>query len=563
MLYNLLGKQIRGRFGFPSGEIATNSDTARYLLNLIPQLGIYVGKSTTIDPKLGNREDIFIQPTKDSGWNAVGFTNPGLEATIEGFCELKETVSNDVFLMPQIGESSPDKFAHCISEFEKKDCADGYEANVSCGHAKEGGINLSDLKTVYAIFSEMRKATKKPLVAKLNASSPELVKIVRAAVEGGADAVSLINTIPGPHPEIKNKFGGYSGPPIFPVLYDIAKLIKNNFDITMLFMGGIRGASDIRKLEEIEKNCFCEIGTAFAEMDSDGIRDFFGQLELDLKNGTDLARQMTENKKALQYQPFIIKDIVELSENLRLFRFYENLNASPGQFVSLKVGDSRTDNKIDDEYSKPFSVANDKDNLELVIRKVGDATSKIFTLGKNTVVRIKGPYGKNFNLPENKTVVYVGAGCGIAPIHHAATHHKGNKLFVLGATTKKELAYIDQLHKMGNVVVSTDDGSLGYKGFVPDLLEKHLKETNPKDVYFFNCGPEIAMRKVDEIERRYASPDKIYHLVERMTSCGVGICGKSSIPNGKRACVDGPVFEAAEFTPGQYKRDETGKKVKL
>jgi len=63
MKHNLLGKEVRGRFGFPSGEITTNSDTARYLLQNIPQLGFYVGKSTTIEPTEGNPEDIFILQT--------------------------------------------------------------------------------------------------------------------------------------------------------------------------------------------------------------------------------------------------------------------------------------------------------------------------------------------------------------------------------------------------------------------------------------------------------------------------------------------------------------------
>ena len=64
-------------------------------------------------------------------------------------------------------------------------------------------------------------------------------------------------------------------------------------------------------------------------------------------------------------------------------------------------------------------------------------------------------------------------------------------------------------------------------------------------------------------EREFAPPSDIYHLVERMTSCGVGICGKCSIPNGERACVDGPLFSAESFAPAEYTRDKTGKKVSI
>ncbi len=563
-MFNLLGKPVRGRFAFPSGEIATNSDTAIWAILNIPQIGAIIGKSTTIKPTLGNREDIFIQPTKNSGCNAVGFTNPGLEETIKGFCEIKEVIkNNDVFLMPQIGESEPESFAYCISEFEKKGIADGYEGNISCGHATKGGIQLSIPQTVYETFAAMRKVTDKPLVAKINAATPNLVELVQAAIQGGATAVSFINTIPGPHPEIKNKFGGYSGKPIFPVLLKTAKLIRNHFDIRMIAMGGIEGADDIRKLEKIDKNMFYEIGTALAEMTSENIVQYFSQLKIDLKEGTNLAWEMTQKKKALQYQPFIIKEIVDLSESLKLFRFYERMDAGPGQYVSLKVGDCRTANKEDDEFSRPFSVANDKDGLELVIRKVGPATSKIFDLQENTAVRIRGPLGKRFEFPKNATIYFVGAGCGIAPVYHAATHQKGKKIFIIGAKTKSELAYLEQFEQIGEVHTSTDDGSYGYSGFLPQLLEQFLQEKKPIGTYFFNCGPEIAMKEIDRIEKNYTAPARIFHLVERMSSCNSGICGKCSIPNGKRACVDGPVFSAEEFTPGQYTRDKTGKKVPL
>ncbi len=128
-MYNLLGKDIRGRFGFPSGVITTNSDVARWMFENVPQFGFYQGKSTTIEPKVGNREDILTQPAPDSLWNAVGYTNPGLDATVESFRELRQVAPTDVFLMAQIGESSAEGFSHAVSEFEGAgDIVDGVYA---------------------------------------------------------------------------------------------------------------------------------------------------------------------------------------------------------------------------------------------------------------------------------------------------------------------------------------------------------------------------------------------------------------------------------------------------
>ena len=63
------------------------------------------------------------------------------------------------------------------------------------------------------------------------------------------------------------------------------------------------------------------------------------------------------------------------------------------------------------------------------------------------------------------------------------------------------------------------------------------------------------------MERKYAPPEDIFHIIERYTSCGVGICGKCATPSGLRSCIDGPAFCAVDFTPGIYERDLTGKKA--
>lgn len=578
-MYNLLGKQVRGRFGFPSGVIATNSDTARDMLNLILQLGFFVGKSTTIEPRLGNPEDIIVQESPGSLRNAVGYTNPGLEATIEAFKELIESVPRDIFLMPQIGESNEERFAYCASKFDKIGI-DGIEINVSCPHADKGGILIgSDPGSVYSIVEAVRKVTKKSLVVKLNAGVDDIEAIAKAAVEAGASGISAINTLGGPNPELSNKFGGLSGAQLFPTTYETIKRIRKAVNVPIIAMGGIRSATDIRKLQEIDPDLFYAIGTALMGLDSDGIAVYFDELPLDLRNGTNHAEAVLLNKMLMEYKPFVVKEVQELSATLRLIRFYENIDAGPGQFVFLKVGD---------HHSKPFSVANDQDGLELVVRKitkdpinrpyydsderVGETTKKIFGLKPNNVVRIRGPYGKRFFLPDDETVVYVGAGCGIAPIHHAASHHKGPKIFVIGAKTREEFVYLKELESMGLVKLASEginDGSkVDYSGTVTDLLSRFLEEKTQYDSrfmnhVFFNCGPEVVLKKAGEIEIGYTHPSKIYHLVERMTSCGTGICGKCSIPFGPRICVDGPVFTATEFEPGLYTRDKTGKKVKL
>ncbi len=555
-MYNLLGKEIRGRFGFPSGVITTNSDVARYMFEHVPQFGFYQGKSTTIEPRAGNREDIIAQPTPDSLWNAVGYTNPGLESTVESFRELRDATPSDVFLMAQIGESTGEKFAHSVAEFERAgDIADGYEINVSCPHADKGGILIgSDPDSVRSITADTRRATKKPLIVKLNAGVRGLEEIAVAAVEGGADALSAINTLGGPSPELSNTFGGLSGAAIFPATLDAVTRLRRVVSVPFIVMGGIRGAGDIRRLEEIDPSFFYAIGTALGGLDSEEIREYFHILDRDLAEGTDVATGMTLNRMLMEYHPFVVSAVDEYGDTVRVIKFHERLEADVGigQFVFLKV--SHTD-------SKPFSVAANEDGLELLVRNVGPMTSKACELKVNDVVRVRGPYGAAFSLPEDRPVYFVGAGVGIAPVNFAAQNHRGPKRVFLGAVTADELVYHKELEEIGEVMVSTDDGSAGHHGLISELVEKVLADDKPRNPVFMNCGPELAMKALDEMERKYAPPIDIYHVIERYTSCAVGICGKCATPSGERACIDGPVFSAADFTPGLYHRDKTGKKV--
>jgi dihydroorotate dehydrogenase (NAD+) catalytic subunit len=555
-MYNLLGKEIRNRFGFPSGVITTNSDVARWMFEHVPQFGFYQGKSTTIEPREGNREDILAQPSPDSLWNAVGYTNPGLEATIEGFRELREATPSNVFLMAQIGESTEERFAHCVAEFEAAgDIADGYEVNVSCPHADKGGILIgSDADSVRSITAATRRATQKPVIVKLNAAVGSIEEIAVAAAEGGADALSAINTIGGPNPELSNQFGGLSGAAVFPVTVDAITRIRRVVSLPIIAMGGIRGAGDIRALEAIDPSLFYAIGTALGGLTSEEIREYFEVLERDLAEGTDEATGLTMNRMLMDYHPFVVSEIDEYGEGVRVIKFKERLEADVGvgQFVFFKV--SNTD-------SKPFSVAANVDGLEMLVRDVGPMTHRACQLKVNDVVRVRGPYGHAFSLPEDRPVVLVGAGVGIAPVHHAAQIHRGPMRVFIGARTAQELCYWDSFKQLGKVSVSTDDGSAGHHGYISELVEKALAEEELESPVFLNCGPELAMKALDAVERKYAPPEDIFHVVERYTSCGIGICGKCSLPSGERTCVDGPVHSAAVFTPGVSHRDLTGKKV--
>lgn len=556
--FEFLGRALRGRFGFPSGVVATNADVARWMLTHVDSLGFYVGKSTTIEGTAGYPEDILTQPTPDSLWNAVGYANPGLEATLETFRSLRAAVPADVFLMPQIGESTAERFAHCTAAFDALGPAvDGIELNLSCPHADKAGILIgSDTSSVAEIVGAARGATGKPLVVKINAGVPDVLSIARAAVEAGADALSLVNTLGGPNPELSNGYGGLSGRPLFAVLLDTLDRLKRALEVPVIAMGGVRSAADVRRIDAIAPGAPIAVGSTLAELDSAGIVEYFDSLERDLAAGTDDASRIVARKEAVEYRPFVLRSKEMLGPDLALLSFHQPMHARPGQFVFVKTAA---------DESKPYSVAsNQGGGLELLVRGVGPASRALAAVQPGSVLRIRGPYGRAFTLPRKAPVVFVGAGCGIAPILRAAQSHVGPRRFALGTRSVSETAFLDRLEALGPVVLATDDGSSGLQGVALDALDRLLTEAPPEPgTVFYNCGPEIVLSQVDERERQIAPPERIFHVVERITACGIGICGKCATPEGLRVCVDGPVFSAEQFRPMQYSRDKTGAVVEL
>ena len=142
---------------------------------------------------------------------------------------------------------------------------DMLEINISCPNVKEGGIAFGqDPKAVEAITKEMKKYAKQPVIMKLSPNVTDITEMARAAEAGGADALSLINTITGMKIDINrrkfvlaNKTGGMSGPAIHPVavrmVYQTAQAVK----IPIIGMGGIMNAADAIEMILAGDSCIC------------------------------------------------------------------------------------------------------------------------------------------------------------------------------------------------------------------------------------------------------------------------------------------------------------------
>lgn len=181
--------------------------------------------------------------------NAIGLQNPGIDLFVER--DIPFLKKYDTRIIVNVCGKTPEEYLEVVERLASED-VDLLEINISCPNVKAGGIAFGqDPKLVEKITSQIKEKAKQPVIMKLSPNVTDIAQMAQAAVAGGADAVSLINTLTGMKIDINrrtfalaNKTGGMSGPAVKPVavrmVYQVAQAVK----IPILGMGGIRTAED-------------------------------------------------------------------------------------------------------------------------------------------------------------------------------------------------------------------------------------------------------------------------------------------------------------------------------
>jgi dihydroorotate dehydrogenase (NAD+) catalytic subunit len=217
-------------------------------------LGGFITKSITLKPRKGNPIPRIVET--DAGMlNAIGLANVGLEKFIEEKLPIIEKLTVPVFA--NVAGETIDEYVTVIERLSRENAIAGFELNISCPNVAKGGISFgTDPNQVTEITSAVKKAVgEKMLMVKLSPAVTDISVIARAAVDAGADALSLVNTftamvvdIETRRPILANKTGGLSGPAIKPIAVYLVNKVYNQVardrGIPILGMGGIRTASD-------------------------------------------------------------------------------------------------------------------------------------------------------------------------------------------------------------------------------------------------------------------------------------------------------------------------------
>ncbi len=237
--------------------------------------------------------------------------------------------------------------------------------------------------------------------------------------------------------------------------------------------------------------------------------------------------------------------------------------SQPGQFVMFRV--QKAEQPL---LRRPFGIFRTgfmpadceamppKEFVELIYKVVGSGTEIMQRLHQGDQVELLGPLGKGFDLgdPEEEKIL-VGGGIGLVPLYMLAEKlvETSKVRLLMGGRTRDDIITVTEFERLGvETYVSTEDGSLGERGLVTQVLEQKLAEPQKKSVYA--CGPMPMIKAVEKICKSSAVPLQV--SLEALMACGVGAClgcvvkgagHTEETPSYLCTCKTGPVFKSGQL----------------
>ena len=218
--------------------------------------------------------------------------------------------------------------------------------------------------------------------------------------------------------------------------------------------------------------------------------------------------------------------------------------ATPGQFVHIQCGDANL-------LRRPISICDwsvDHDWIRMVFEDRGEGTHWLSQRKVGETLDVLGPLGHGFTMTPEGRYLLVGGGIGVPPMLGCAMHGGHDNVAILGFRSQQNTMLLDDFSSScAGVRLATDDGSLGYHGFVDALVRQEL-EKDDGFAAVLACGPKPMLRNVARVAEEFGVSCQV-SMEERM-GCGIGAClvcaCKTKDGHQKHACKDGPVFDSKE-----------------
>ena len=230
------------------------------------RLGAIIPKGISLKPMAGNPPPRIFE-TEGGILNSIGLQNPGFQEFIKNKLPHYKRLKTQLII--NFFGNNEKEYVELARRFDDTPGISGLEMNISCPNVKKGGIVFgTDPKIVYRLVRAVRKATALTLIVKLSPNVTDIASMAESAEEGGADAVSLVNTframavnIHTKRPELGNIIGGLSGPAIKPIALRMVWEVSRAVNIPTIGMGGIMNAKDAIEFILVGASAI-QIGTA-------------------------------------------------------------------------------------------------------------------------------------------------------------------------------------------------------------------------------------------------------------------------------------------------------------
>lgn len=244
LFIDLFGKHLRNPVMNASGTLGYGREIEP--LWPVSRLGAYVTKGLSLQPHHGNPPPR-VWEVGPGLINSVGLQNVGIDRFFAEYFPLFKKRRTPIVV--NFFGFSDDEYVRCAERIPTHDLVVALEINLSCPNIKQGGICLGkEPAGVFGIIRRVKDVTPLPLIAKLTPEVTNLVDIARAAYEGGADGLTLLNTMPAAAVDVAKRTvpirGGLSGPPLRPIALRAVSEVARNVPLPIIGAGGIMNATD-------------------------------------------------------------------------------------------------------------------------------------------------------------------------------------------------------------------------------------------------------------------------------------------------------------------------------
>lgn len=521
-----------------SGVASTKPALIKFFDREVEAISIITTKSFQVAVNPGNREPVICETETGVFGNSVGLRNPGMEQALYELQRLREKRSLRALLNVSLSANTIEDFITLVKAFNE--VADLVELNFSCPHVSSGygaaiGCDPNIAASYVRAIKEATRQCKAPLFVKLTPNVEDIGVIAKAAVEAGADGLVAINTV-GPivhidpvslTPILQNNLGGKGGLSGRAVYDEAVKAIKAIREavgpkVPLIGMGGVFTAEEAARMIEAGSDAV-GIGSALGCTDQ---RSWASYLRA-IKEGTEArlrgkrydgpdAASFLIGERQMAYRRHSVQDIRQYGASTAIITLDGALDCKAGQFAFLwlpQVGE------------KPFSVAHNEP-LTFIVKERGPFSKALCSLKIGDELYVRGLYGAELENTRTDRALLIGGGTGVAVLPSLAQKLKeqGTAMTILIGTSESfdgKALLEDELSGYGSFSCIADDGR---PGRVLDSLDT-LALAGDEAAYL--VGPEIFMAiAARKLLARGIRKELLYLSMERMTLCGIGMCGE-------------------------------------